>query len=220
MLHRSTLDFLKSLAKNNNKIWFDANRTAYENAKQDVENFTAELLNNLAENDARFNEVKAKDCMFRLNRDVRFSKDKSPYKTNMGVYLSPGGKKSPLPGYYLHIESGKCFSAAGVWMPEAENLKAIRQEIDYSYKEFNSIFNSAGFKKIYPQGLANYEKLQRPPKGYDDTNPAIEFLKNKSFIVSSPITDDEVLSTAFMKNLINRYKAAAPFIAFLEKAIS
>ena len=218
MLQSKTLAFLKALAKNNNKNWFDTNRTQYDNARADVEGLAEQILQLLAKQDGRFHEIRPRDVMFRINRDVRFSADKSPYKTNMGIYFSPAGKKSDMPGYYLHIEPGKAFIAAGTWMPEPQNLSSIRQEIDYNYEEINKILNKASFKKAFSSGLRTDEKLKRAPKGFDENTPAIELIKNKSFIVSAPISDTDLTDKNLLKKLQHYFTEAIPFIAFLERS--
>ena len=128
----STLNFLKKLTKNNNKEWFDKNRSVYEDAKLEVKALVQQTIEKIATFDPSIASLEPKDCMFRINRDVRFSKDKSPYKNNMGFMIAPGGKKSIKGCYYVHIEPGNCFVAGGIWVPMPEQLKSIRQEIDYS----------------------------------------------------------------------------------------
>lgn len=219
MLQSDTLSFLKKLKINNNKDWFEANRQTYTTARQNVEEFVVEILKGLQKTDVGFGSLSPKSCMFRINRDVRFSKDKSPYKTNMGVYFNPAGKAVHTPGYYMHIEPGKCFAASGIWMPEAKELAKIRQEIDYNFDEFTSVVGNKAFLKIFSSGLATDEKLTRPPKGYSEDNPAIEFLKLKSFVVMKSITDDEVVDSKFPAKLVKIFEQATPFNRFLERAL-
>jgi uncharacterized protein (TIGR02453 family) len=218
MLQSSTLKFLKELKKNNNKPWFDANRKNYELAKEDFLLLAEKLINTIAVFDAPIATLKAKECTFRINRDVRFSKDKSPYKSNIAGYFNRNGKKSNGAGYYLHIEPGNSFAAGGIWMPEAKDLAKIRQEIDYSFDEWKKITSSAAFKKTFAEGL-NGERLSRPPKGYEETNPAIAFLKMKSFIVSRPFTDAEVQGKTFIKEVAATFKTMKPLIDFLNAAV-
>src|SRR4051812_13218438 len=119
MLHAATFSFIEKLAKNNNKPWFDEHRNDYAAAKEDFESLVAEVLNGLAANEPAFKEQKAKDCIFRIFRDVRFSKDKTPYKAHFGAFFSKGGRKFPGAGYYLHLEpGGKSFAGGGLWVPE------------------------------------------------------------------------------------------------------
>ncbi|WP_431217877.1 DUF2461 domain-containing protein [Puia sp. P3] len=154
-----------------------------------------------------------------MYRDVRFSSDKTPYKTNMGAYLNKGGKKSPTAGYYMHVESGRSMAGGGLWMPMAPELSKVRQEIDYNYAEWSKIIGDRNFKKVFPDGLEEEEKLSRPPKGYDDENPAIEFLKLKSFIVTRTFTDAEVQAKSFLKEIIKTFQAMDVFVHFLNRAL-
>ena len=151
-------------------------------AKKDYENFIQQLIDKLSKSDESISGLRAKECMFRINRDVRFAKDKSPYKTNFGAFINKGGKKSNLAGYYFHLEPGASFVGGGLWMPMPKELAQVRQEIDYCFAEFKKITSAASFKKSYAEiSHAEEYKLQRVPKGYEADNPAAEFLKLKSF---------------------------------------
>ncbi|MGZ5134058.1 MAG: DUF2461 domain-containing protein, partial [Flavitalea sp.] len=136
MLQQSTLTFLKGLAKNNDKSWFESHRKQYEQAKQDFEGFIKIILEKHCKKDEDLKDLEAKKCTFRINRDIRFSKDKSPYKSNFGASMDRGGKKSIYAGYYFHLEPGKSFAGGGLWMPMAPEMKKVRQEIDYCFDEF------------------------------------------------------------------------------------
>lgn len=149
MLSPSTIKFLKDLKKNNNKPWFEKNRERFEDAKTDFAAFIQEVIGQHGKKDPAIKNLKAKDCTFRINRDVRFSKDKAPYKDNMGAYMSRGGKKSIFAGYYFHCQPGRCFMGGGLWMPLPSELNKVRQEIDYNYKDFRKIIDSKKFKLIY-----------------------------------------------------------------------
>ena len=149
MLHPATLKFLKYLKKNNNKPWFDAHRKEYEAAKADFSSFVQLVIDKHSKSDPTIKSIAAKDCMFRINRDIRFSKDKSPYKTNMGAYINRGGKKSLFGGYYFHCEPGQSFTGGGLWMPMPPELNKVRQEIDYNFAAFKKIIGSKKFKSVY-----------------------------------------------------------------------
>ncbi len=218
MLQPATLKFLKDLKKNNNKPWFDANRKQYENAKADFASLVDALIAAIATFDQTVSNLKAKDCMFRINRDIRFSKDKSPYKSNMGAYINPGGKKVNTPGYYFHCEPGKSFAAGGLYVPEATDLAKVRQEIDYNFDEWQKIVTAKSFKKSF-SGVDGIEVLSRPPKGYDADNPAIEFLKMKSFIVSHPLDESTLLNKNLVKECSKTYAAMKPMLDFLNHAL-
>ncbi len=216
---KNILNFLEGLNVNNTKEWFDAHKDEYLQAKSEFEQLVAELIKEIASFDPSIADLEAKKCIFRINRDVRFSSDKRPYKSNFGASFTPGGKKSPLAGYYIHIQPGASFIGGGIYMPEANILKAVRQEIDYNLKEFENILDNSLFKSTFG-GLANEGKLSRPPKGYDIDNPANEYLKNKHFIVLRNSTDSEILRKDFLQQTIKGYKAMYPFKEFLNRAIA
>jgi len=219
MLQASTVKFLKDLKKNNNKPWFEKNKQVYLDAKEDIELYVEQVIEGFGKIDADINPLHPKDCTYRIYRDVRFSSDKTPYKTNMGAYLNKGGKKSPTAGYYMHVEPGRSMAGGGLWMPMAPELSKVRQEIDYNYAEWSKIIGDRNFKKVFPDGLDQEEKLSRPPKGYDDENPAIEFLKLKSFIVTRTFTDAEVQAKSFLKEIIKTFTAMDVFVHFLNRAL-
>ncbi len=218
MLQSATLKFLKELARNNNKTWFDANRKLYDNAKADFLLLTADMINAIARFDKPIGILEAKNCTFRINRDVRFSKNKAPYKNNMAAYFNKDGKKGSGAGYYLHIEPGNSFAAGGIWMPEPAVLAGIRQEIDYNYPEWQKIVGARTFTKTFTEGLTG-EALTRPPKGYDENNPAISFIKMKSFIVSKPITDAEIQDKSFVKHVAKVFAEMKPLVDFLNTSL-
>lgn len=219
MLQQATLKFLTQLGKNNTREWFEKNKTAYEASKADTESFVATLKTAMAKSiEPALGDQDPKNMMFRIYRDVRFSKDKSPYKDHFGIYLCRGGRKAPDAGYYLHIQpGGKSFAAGGLWMPEASLLKAIRQEIDYNLKEFTSILNKASFKKHFKK--LEGETLKTVPQGYSADNPAIEYLKMKSFIVTTPISDEDLLSKTFVSQLVKLFSEMKPLVDFLNRQL-
>jgi len=217
MLQKSTFDFLRSLSKNNNREWFEKNRGKYESAKEDFEKFVGTLLTELSKVNPGFGGLQVKDCVFRIYRDVRFSKNKDPYKTNMGGFFVEGGKKSDKAGFYVQIAPGNCFIAAGSWMPPSPLLKKIRQEIDYNLKEFDAILKLRNFKKYF-DGLDDY-KLKTTPKGYDSENPAIEYLRQTGYTVSTGLSQKDFLSKDAVKNCVQVYKAVKPFTDFLNTAL-
>lgn len=220
MLQRTTLNFLKALEKNNNKPWFDENRKTYEAAKADVQNMIGQLIPAIAAFDEPIGALQIKDCIFRINRDVRFSKNKQPYKNSMSAYFSPGGKKSIAAGYYFHIEPGKSYAAGGFYTPMPEELAKIRQEIDYNFDALKNIIGQKPFKKYFPTGMDAMESLVRPPKGYDENNPAIEYLKRKHFVVSTPITDAQLEDKNLVKELAKIFAAIQPLNDFLNHSIA
>lgn len=220
MLRQTTLQFLRNLKKNNRKEWFDANRSKYEDAKKDVENLSAEIIKRLSHADETIAHLQPKDCMFRINRDVRFSKDKSPYKTNMGVYFSKGGKKGINAGYYFHLEPGSSFVAGGMWMPMPPELRKIRQEIDYNWDEFEKILKNKKFRSAFGELDRSSEYvLSRPPKGYEEDNPAIELLKLKSFIATAKVADSDLTSKDLTKIVVSNFVLVKPLVDFLNRCV-
>ncbi len=221
MVEKSTLDFLKALKKNNNKDWFDKNREKYLAAKQNIDEMADALIKSFSSFDKELVGLKAKDCVFRIYRDVRFSKNKTPYKTNMGCAISPGGRKAEEAGFYIHIEPGKSFLAGGRWMPSSDHLKKIRQEIDYNGKKFHKILSDKNFKKEFGELDDSEEyKLSRPPKGYDKNHPDVELLKLNSFIVWHEYNEKDVTSKNFLKEITKSAKVMKPFLNFLNEATS
>lgn len=220
MLQSATLKFLKNLRKNNNKPWFDAHRDEYDAARSDFEQFIQAVLDGHSKHDPDLKELTAKKCMFRINRDVRFSKDKSPYKTNFGASMDKGGKKSGLAGYYFHLEPGKSFVGGGLWMPEPPAVKRVRQEIDYSLDEFKKIVTAKKFKAYYGD-LYTGESVQlaKVPQGFEKDNPAAEYLRFKSWLVLHELPDEELTSPALVKNTMEAYKLLQPLTRFLNRAV-
>jgi len=210
------MTFLTKLRKNNHKEWFDANRETYEALRQDWVKFVQEMINQSAIFDSDIKHLEAKKCIFRINRDVRFSKDKSPYKTNFGAWMNKGGKKAESAGYYLHLEPGNCFLAGGVYMPNPAQLQAIRQEIDYNYSRFLKILKDKTFVKHF--GGLSGDKLSQIPKGYDKDNPAIEYLKHKSFLMYHRIDEKLLKDKGFDKYAVRIFKTMKPLIDFLNEA--
>lgn len=219
MINQSTLKFLKDLKRNNNKLWFEEHRALFESARTDFSLFVEQIIKGISGFDASISNLTPKECVFRINRDVRFSKDKSPYKSHIAGYFNKGGKKGNGAGYYVHIEPGKSFAAGGMWMPQPPQLAKIRQEIDYSFGEWKSLVGSSSFKKQFPEGLDNTDILVRPPKGYDENNAALDFLKMKSFVVRKSFTDTEIQNKGFAKEVIITFRAMKPLISFLDKAV-
>lgn len=218
MLQKSTILFLEQIVINNNKPWFDEHRNEYLSVKTDFEKLAADILIGMGELDPVFKEINAKDCVMRIFRDVRFSKDKTPYKTNLGAGFSAGGKSFPGAGYYLHIQpGGYSFAGGGMWQPEGPKLKAIRQEIDYNFDEFSKIINDKHFKKMF--GQIEGDKLIKVPKGYAEDNPAIEYLKLKSFTVGCKIADKDLTQKGLDKKVIEAFGLMKPFVDFLNRSV-
>jgi uncharacterized protein (TIGR02453 family) len=220
MLQPSTLKFLKDLKKNNNKPWFDAHRKQYETAKKDFELFIQSVIEKHSKNDSTIKELTAKNCLFRINRDIRFSKDKTPYKSNFGASINRGGKKSVFSGYYFHCEPGQSFVGGGLWMPMPPEMKKVRQEIDYCFDEFKKITGSKKFKSVYG-GLYKGEdaSLVKVPQGFEKDNPAADYIKLKSWIAMRELKDAEVTSDKLIKITVEAFQTLQPVIMFINRAV-
>jgi uncharacterized protein (TIGR02453 family) len=221
LISSTTLGFLKSLKKNNNKAWFDQNREKYIATKNEFELFVSDLLQKMILIDSDLKELEPKHCTFRINRDIRFSKNKTPYKINLSASFNREGKKSNYAGYYFHLQpGGNSFAGGGLWMPESVVLKKLRQEIDYCFPEFNKIIHATAFKKHYGT-LERDEKhiLVNVPRGYEKENPAADFLKMKSFVATKNISDSDILATGLINEVAQSFKALMPLIKFINRAI-
>lgn len=218
MLHKSTLDFLKKLKKNNNRDWFNANKKLYEDAKYDFEVFLFELIQAIAEFDEDISGLEPKDCMFRIYKDVRFSKDKSPYKTNLGASINKGGRKVSNAGYYVHISPSECFLASGLFMPMPDKLLAVRTKIAEEPEKFKKIIDKPDFRKHFKK-LWMEDTLKTAPKGFDKEHPLVEYLRLKSFIADHPVKEERVLTKNYVQYSSKIFKAVKPLNDFLNKAI-
>lgn len=209
--------FLSKIKQNNNREWYHANKDVYNEAKIEFEHVAELLIHETASFDRSVSGLTPKDCIFRIFRDVRFSADKSPYKTNFGCYLVGGGKKSGLAGYYLHIDPDESFIGAGIHMPPSPVLKAIRQEIFEHVDEFKEIIAEKQISSSY-DGMFG-EKLKNGPKGFDKDFPDIDLLKYKSYGVSVSKNKAEMQAPESLKMIVDTFRTAYPLMQFLNNAI-
>jgi uncharacterized protein (TIGR02453 family) len=210
------LDFLKDLKDNNNREWFQANKERYEKARKSFESFIDELIPKIREIDPQIDLITAKDCVFRIYRDVRFSPDKSPYKTNMGAYIARGGKNSEMAGYYVHFEPGGCFLAGGLYMPQPEILKRLREEIYYQPNDFKKIINEKEFFKCFGP-IDDPGKMKNPPKGYSKDFPDIELLKFRSYAVMHSVQDAVTQRSDYIDYSIKVFQILYPLNVYFNK---
>lgn len=217
-IEKSTFEFIYDLKIHNTREWFNDNRTRYEAARDNFIAFTEELIKQLAQIDPEVAGVKGKEAVFRIFRDVRFSKNKDPYKPNFGCYIANGGRKSIFGGYYFHLEADGSFAGGGVYHPMPEQLKSIRNEIYYHYEEFDALLENEHVCRVYGS-LADFDRLKRPPKGFDSAFKGIAILKNKSYTLMHPLPDELVVSNNLINRLIEDYKLLLPFNRFINKAI-
>jgi uncharacterized protein (TIGR02453 family) len=215
---KNTFEFLGQLAGHNTREWMEENKPWYQEARKEFSELVGTLIKGIGEFDGGILALQPKDCMFRINRDIRFSKNKNPYKTNFGAAITEGGRKTGNPTYYIHLEPGKSMIAAGIYMPDAENLKKIRQEIDYNPEELKKIVEEKNFKSTF--GAIRGEALKTAPKGYPKDHPNIELLRFKSYIVWSEREDAFFSKKDFVRRLVDAYRIAYPFNQYLSVAIS
>ena len=210
---KPTFDFLSDLAKHNNKAWFEKNRPSYEMAKASFEAFVDQLIGEYGKTE-NLGGITAKDCVMRIYRDVRFSKDKSPYKTNMSASIAPGGKKSASLGYHLHLQpQDNSLIAGGLYMPMPEQLAKFRAAIDRDATPLKAIINNKEFKSYF--GSLDGEKVKTVPQGYSREHPEIELLRFKQVVVVHRLPDEMVLSPKFGAHAIKTFNAMKPFLDYL-----
>ncbi len=216
MLNKQYFDFLNELSVNNDKIWFAKNKTRFDSLKLDFEKIVSEFINTIGKFDHEIGNLSPKDCVFRIYKDVRFSKDKSPYKTNFGGFFVAGGKKSGMAGYYIHIEPGECFIGGGIYMPPPPILKKLREEIKNNYSDFMQVISAKEFKINFKEISGSKTTLM--PKGFDKNFEGAEYLKYKDFTVIKPVSDDFFLNKDAFKKIVDIFKSMKPFNDFLNKS--
>jgi uncharacterized protein (TIGR02453 family) len=220
MIYQESLDFLKALAANNNREWFSANRERYDIAKDNVVDFTGQLLAKLQKIDPAIDEtLDPKKRVMRIYRDIRFSKNKTPYKNNFGVSIPSMGSKPGTIEFYLQIQPGNSFIGGGYWMPEAPNLKTIRQEIDYNAGELRQIIDDKEFVKLFGD-FKKQEQLKSVPREYDADNENIDLLKLKSFVGWRKISDEEITGSNAVQLVADACSKIYPLNVFLKNALA
>ncbi|MDD5151695.1 MAG: DUF2461 domain-containing protein [Flavobacterium sp.] len=221
MLSKDSLQFLDDLKANNNRDWFLDNKKRYEVFKKDYHQLVSDFLDIMKPLDPSLEMLEVKHCTFRINRDIRFSKDKSPYKAHLGVWISSGVKGWNRSGYYVHIEKGSSFIAGGFYCPEAEDLKKVRKEIAYFHEDLEEILNDKNFKKEFGDFDRNENNiLKNPPRGYEKEHPAIEFLKLKSFETSHKFNYEEVTNKDFVDKMSKKLILLKPLNDFINRALT
>lgn len=218
MIHRDTLAFLRDLRTHNNRAWFKGHRDAYLAAKADVIAAVDELIGVIAEFDPPVVEMEPDDALFRINRDTRFSKDKSPYKTNFGAFLTDRGRRVDRAGYYLHIEPRGCFFAGGLYMPPAPQLKAVRRAILRDAAPLRRILKRASFARTFGAELPG-ARLRTAPRDVPRDHPDIDLLRLKSFEVVAEAPDAVVTSKNFRALAAKTYREMSDFVKWLNAAL-
>lgn len=209
------LRFLSELKINNNREWFAENKVWYDLVRNDFEQLSQDLIIEIAKFDEEIKNVAVKDCVFRIYRDIRFSHDKTPYKTHFGVFVATaGGRKSQRGGYYLHLEPTGCFVAAGVWCPEPNLLKLLRQSVFDNIEELNEIRFKPEFSQYF-NSFFEESKLKTVPRGFPKDFPDAELLKLKHYLVEYKLNDNLLRSVDFVPQVGKILKRAYPLNQFL-----
>jgi uncharacterized protein (TIGR02453 family) len=211
-ISKSTIDFLKAIRENNNKPWFEANKDTYLTAKDEFKIFAEDLRSLMDKHD-----LLEKHKIFRIYRDVRFSKDKTPYKSNMSIGFTRA-TKALRGGYYLHVEPGNIFAGGGFWAPETKDLKRIRDEFATSDKEIREIINNQDFIKHF--GTLQGEGIKTAPRGFDKNHPAIDLIRKKQFVVMKPFSEQEVMSENFAREVDITFQAMRPFFDYMSDVLT
>lgn len=209
MFNKQIIGFLKELELNNNKAWFDQNRDKYKVLRNEFKQEVEEILFKVAGIDANFRitpeNFKNYIKIFRINRDIRFSKDKRPYKSNFAAVYGFGKMEDGNPMYYLHIQPGNCFLAGGIYMPDSSYLRKIRDKIVKKHKDLRNVLEDKEFMNMFPVGLDKSPKLKTCPRGYDKDHEAIDLLRLKSFTVSRNFSEKEFFGKNFEKLMVETF---------------
>lgn len=213
---KSSLEFLSLLKENNNKPWFDTHKQEYLKELNHIETFAGALLQELSKSDL-IETASGKKSVYRIYRDIRFSKDKTPFKTFWGGSFTRATNER-RGGYYFHIEKGNTFVGGGFWGPNAADLKRIRSEFGHDSESFRTILNSKSFVSTF--GTLQGEQLKTAPKGFDTTHEAIDLLRYKQFLVLRRFTDEEVLSTQFLEQALETFKNMRPFLDYMSEVLT
>ncbi|MBL7999161.1 MAG: DUF2461 domain-containing protein [Candidatus Kapabacteria bacterium] len=223
MIHLSTLDFLNGLAANNTKDWFESNRPAYEAARQNIIDLAATLIDGISLFDGAVatNAPEPKKCISRIHRDVRFSKNKSPYKTNFFILIRHNAaKKEDGTGYYVQIQPGDVsFCGCGVYMPMPPDLHRLRTVIETDYDVWREIVEAKPFRKQFPDGVRAFDALRNVPRGFDRDSPAADYLKMKGYHTEIPLADRTLQSASLSKSILDGFRTGYPMLAFLQRAM-
>jgi len=218
MIQKETLDFLKKLSRNNSREWFNANRALYDEAYWNITDVAMYLIDGISAFDETVRGTNPKECIFRLMRDTRFAANKTPYKTNFGIFMKNGGRKEPGAGYYLHIEPGNCMVSGGVYMPPSPQLTAIRAGIADDPDALRAILNNKAFKKEF--GSLWGETVKTAPRGYAKDHPALDLIRYKHYIVDKEVDDAQVLTPGFPASCIKTFRLMKDFNQYLNKLIA
>jgi uncharacterized protein (TIGR02453 family) len=214
---KAILEFLTELNENNNREWFNANRDRYESCRDKMLLMTEIFISEIRKFDGDIPVMDPRECLFRIYRDIRFSADKSPYKTHFGSFIARGGHKSTRAGYYFHVQPDDSFLSGGIYMPQPDVLKALRTGISDHSEELLSIINNPGFKKYF--STLEGEKLKTPPKGFSADCQCIELLKHKSYFIWTSLSTDDLCREDFIGKGIAIFREIYPLNRFLNETL-
>lgn len=211
------MHFLHNLKQNNDRDWFHTQKKAYQQARTNVIAFVSALIEKLSNIDESIDVINAESCLFRINRDIRFSKNKEPYKTNFGAFINPGGKKAPTAGYYLHIEPGESFIGGGAYQMPPEKLLLLRKAIIERNNEYKKIIGTNTFKNHF--ATPGLDPVKTAPRGFDKKHPDIDLIRYRHYVVMKKFSDSQILEAGFMKECMNTFKAMKPFNGFINSVL-
>jgi len=214
---QTILTFLTELNQNNNREWFAEHKKQYEDARAHFMQIVDILILKIKQFDSSVDVGSAKECVFRIYKDTRFSKDKLPYKTNMGAYISKGGRKSPYAGYYVHIENDMSFAGGGIYCPDKDVLKSVREDIADDPSAMREILAKPEFQQIFPNLYG--ETLKTAPRGFDKNHPAVDLLRYKSYTVVQNLSNDSLLSGNFLETVLDVFQTQKPLNDYLNDII-
>ncbi|MGL4368941.1 MAG: DUF2461 domain-containing protein [Spirochaetota bacterium] len=218
MIRKETFEFLEKLKKNNSREWFNANRELYNDAYWNISDLAFYLIGGIRSFDATVEGVEPKDCIFRLMRDTRFAADKTPYKTNFGIFIKQNGRRSPGAGYYLHIEPGNCLVSGGIYMPPSAQLSAIRAELARDPDTMRAILRNPALKKEF--GFLTGETVKTAPRGYAKDHPALDLLKFKNYCVGRNLPDSAVITEKFPESCLRSFRVLRDFNQYLNRIMN
>ena len=211
------IEFLKALKQNNDREWFNSNKVWYQESRDVFIQFVELLIAGLKKFDSSIGTLESKDCIFRIYRDVRFSPNKDPYKTNFGAYIAKGGRKGIYAGYYFHLDAEESFLSGGIYMADPDIMKQIREDIELYSDEFLAIVNDKKFAKTF--SFFENEKLSRVPQGFDKNSPMAEYLKFKHITPYRTLTEKEICKPNLLDLALDTYKTLKPLNDFLNRSV-
>ena len=218
MITKATMSFLRDLKTHNTRDWFDMNRNRYHAARTEFISVVDAVIAGISHFEPHVLELEPEDCIFRINRDTRFSKDKTPYKPNLGAFITHRGRKVARAGYYVHLEPGECVIAGGLYMPPAPEIKAIREAIVDDGTTLRRIIGKAQFKTAFGKELPGV-RVKTAPRGVPKDHPDLDLLRLQSYEIYHDVSDKEVLSPDFINAAVRYFVMMQDYVAWLNLAL-